>query len=480
MLPAELLIAVVDYLIEVPVQIPTQARQRLHRNPFNYSRASPELATLSLVNRVFRRVCIPSIFAYVECTGLEKLKKLNDHFLEIPIVVNSIQTLHLRGTCTPEALEIVGHILPLLASLKWLDLDAMQVDGALLDIIDRHPTLKTVAVLKPPRLSISSSLSKFLLHSGHAQNPEALKQLEADLRHGIQLWKLRVSGRYSFVEIGLGELHVPRFPRLRELEISMNGVRSISWLPPFVEDHPDLTKVTLVDDYDDLSFQRSELSIPFIIPFFEATTCFADFILQQITVTRHTPSDPRPGSGFEGWDITSLRIQVSDSLLDVLRAVSTSWPGITELAVDVYGLKLFHVDDFISTISSFRHLRTIAFPRLLQSINFGHKTPWLPAPRRRTRSSPKEPAASVTSEAALRWYTTRITSKVPSLEAFYVEERGEDGPGLDWNLIGWYLPRPKLLVDGGGIELGGTVPLKPPERRVGYVKPVLPNSYKDY
>lgn len=91
MLPEELLVSIVEYLDGFRIFIPKKPQGFFHSMPTHYTPASRELAAFSLVNQQFRRICVPFLFAYVECRGSEKLKKLNEQCGDLPNVVNSVR-----------------------------------------------------------------------------------------------------------------------------------------------------------------------------------------------------------------------------------------------------------------------------------------------------------------------------------------------------------------------------------------------------
>ncbi|KAJ7575044.1 hypothetical protein C8J56DRAFT_976936 [Mycena floridula] len=457
-LPEELLFTVVNYLVDIPVRIPAPAGARNSLNSFNYTPASRALVAFSRVNHQFRRISLPLLFVHVECKGFEKLQNLAEQCQDIPTVLKSIRTLHLTDLShCPEASETLRRILPSLTSLTWLDMDSMQTDKALWNDIEVHPTLTTAAVLFEPRKFYYDPypVSKMLLTSGDIGTFQwSVKTLESWLDRGIRIWTLTLYAKLVIWN-GLGDLCIPA---LHHLKIRTNGSQLGPWLPRFVARHPDLTRITFQSE----SFELNPSCIPlFLLPFFDslATNGIDDFLLQKIVIARHGFASSTSSPEFQGWDVTGLILRVSDSLLDVLRIATILFPQMSELTIEVTGLKLFHIDDLISIISSFQHLQTLRFRRFLQYIDFGGKEPWR---RRRTRSSP-EAALSSLSEAAMQWYILRLAAKVPSLEAIYIDEKGHDDPEKvhrPWDLEGWFIPQRKLLIEGGGIELSGSVKLR--------------------
>ncbi|KAJ7595998.1 hypothetical protein C8J56DRAFT_923769 [Mycena floridula] len=411
MLPEELLVSVVEYLDAFRVFIPKKP-QALHRSmPTHYTPASRELAAFSLVNQQFRRICVPFLFAYVECRGSEKLEKLNEQCGDIPTVVNSVRLaiLHLTGMSqSSEVCAIIGHLLPSFSSLQWLDLEKIHFDAALLENIHTHPTLTAAIVFRQPSHLSSSPLSKIIQRTKTVGRQGDFPGLESMLNRGMQLQKLTITGNMS--ETVIGQL---RIPHLRKLEISGSYAKLHSWLLEFVNNHPDLSKITFKDNHAvvEQNLRRRHLSIPFLTPFFEAVieNKLDDVFLRKFTIARQPAQS---GPEFKGWDVKGLAILVDQSLPDVVRIASTLFPQVTKLTLDVDNMDTF----------------------------------------------------SATLEVAMRWYILRLADKVPSLEAIYVKELGKDDPQQfwEWEFEGWYLPRRKLLVDGGGTELVGSARLELP------------------
>ncbi|KAJ7583324.1 hypothetical protein C8J56DRAFT_1055087 [Mycena floridula] len=175
--------------------------------------------------------------------------------------------------------------------------------------------------------------------------------IELRLLSGMQLGKLRIDGIFS--ETVFQSLHIPL---VRELEISMNEAQVGSWLPTFIVGHSDLTKITLEDDCTRRNFQLSAPSIPFICPFLEAVTAngLKDVILRKFTIGRPRSCEVQSGPQFDG---TSL------------------FPRLTELALDIDAVEVFHIDEFISLLSSLRYLKTLSIPRFLEYIDFDGTDP---------------------------------------------------------------------------------------------------------
>ncbi|KAJ7595993.1 hypothetical protein C8J56DRAFT_884128 [Mycena floridula] len=385
--------------------------------------------------------------------GSEKLEKLNEQCGDIPTVVNSVRILHLTEMShSSEVCAIIGHLLPSFSSLQWLDLEGIDFDAALLESIHTHPTLTAAIVLLLPSRLPSSPLSKIIQRTKTVGRQGDFPELEWTLNRGMQLHKLRITGNMS--ETVIGQL---RIPHLRKLEISGSYVQLHSWLLGFVNNHPNLSKITFKDDHvvAEQKLRQRHRSIPFLAPFFEAAieSKLDDVFLRKFTIIRQPGQS---GPEFKGWDVKALAILVDQSLPDIVRIASTLFPQVTKLTLDVDNMgTLLHIDDFIALIRLFRHLRTLSIPGFFGYIDFGGKTPWRSPSRGKKRRSPRQTKVSATVEAAMRWYILRLADRIPSLEAIHVKESGKDDPKQfwEWEFEGWYLPRRKLLVDGGGIEL---------------------------
>lgn len=374
-----------------------------------------------------------------------------------------------------EFCPIIGHLLPFFSSLQWLDLEDIHFDAALLENIHTHPTLTAAIVFRQPSHLSSSPLSKIIHRSTTVGIQGDFPGLESTLNRGMQLQKLTITGNLS--ETLIGQL---RIPHLRKLEISGSYAKLHSWLFRFVDNHPDLSKVTFKDDHAvfEENLRRTHLSIPFLAPFFEAVieSKLDDVFLHKFTIARQ-PAESGPE--FKGWGVKGLAILVDQSLPDTVRIASTLFPQVTKLTLDVENMDTFHIvllpcltlfscayniiqDDFIALIRLFRHVRTLSIPGFFGYIDFGGKTPWRSRGEKPRSCKPRRPSATL--EAPMRWYILRLADRIPSLEAIYVKESGKDDPKQfwDWKFEGWYLPRRKLLVDGGGIELVSSAQLDLP------------------
>lgn len=77
-LPEEVLLSVATYLVDNTIPVPRQTRDTNYTPPFHYVKASPELLTLSLATRQFRRICLPLVFSYIECCSKQEFEKFTD------------------------------------------------------------------------------------------------------------------------------------------------------------------------------------------------------------------------------------------------------------------------------------------------------------------------------------------------------------------------------------------------------------------
>ncbi len=85
MLPEELVHAIVESLAYNPT--PTE----LYLPEPRYKHTSSELCSLSLVNRRFRRICLPFLFSFVQTKYFKGLQKFRDQSLSSPQFAASIR-----------------------------------------------------------------------------------------------------------------------------------------------------------------------------------------------------------------------------------------------------------------------------------------------------------------------------------------------------------------------------------------------------
>jgi hypothetical protein len=114
-------------------------------------------------------------------------------------------------------------------------------------------------------------------------------------------------------------------------------------------------------------------------------------------------------------------------------------------------------------LSGFSSLKLLRLPGIHCCLNFGEQTPWLAPLVKRQRRRDKPVNGGLLVEAALSWYVTRIVQAMPSIEGVYLAEEHDDPWDCRkrWKLDGWYRVEQKLLVDGGGKELAGTLSITP-------------------
>lgn len=317
------------------------------------------------------------------------------------------------------------------------------------------------------------------MYPSDARREGDAKELTYILGRGARLMSLSIS-----LKMASGGLGLLTIPSLVELEISMISA-DLFWLPQFIIRHPNLRKITFLDRNGGVELPRAP-NTPFIDRFFEAavTDLPPNAVTPiQFTIERELGGVLTSNPPFDNWKVTALLLRVRSAIIQVVGLASRIFPSINFLTLTMETSDVNHMvsspflpfffstnrpqlhqDTFIDCLKMFPSLRILSLPSILPHLDFSGKMPTQRLP------SPKLSEA-FTAEAALQWFGLRMASALPSLDAIYFEEEGyelEDTRKMEeWRLVGWYRVQQRLLMNGGGNELVGTLSIWPPWKRSG-------------
>ncbi|KAJ3864731.1 hypothetical protein EV359DRAFT_63773 [Lentinula novae-zelandiae] len=455
LLPEELLEMMIQDLAYAPVY------------PFNglssarCKRVSSELITLSVLNRQFRRISLPFLFAFVTLKHLEDVEKFLQMCLVNPTLGSTIRVIKLNEVDFPKK---SGHdelcrLLPHLTRLTCLDLQGSTSSVPLLNTVNQHPSISTMIVDSlcglddlPSPLS-SLGLSKVVVECGCISHPG----LETSYVRGLEVYRLLVFQPESLKE----EFGNSRFQGLHEISLAMNRHPIfLEWLPRLASTHSQLKNVIFVDRSNS-KMQFTSDTIPFILPFIEKS--FQQGLDTTFSITRLVITRTQCGSlsATMEWRVTELVMNVQSSLLVILPLVASCFPYIHTLGVGVYHKRRYNVDELVAVLASFRSLRVLKSVRLFKKLRSPDEQlhrPWKPL--RHIDKIHRVRRLGARAEARLYWYMSLISKGLPSLEAVYIEEEGYGDEKScshgDWSLQGW------LSIGGatrdviGTFELSGT------------------------
>ncbi|KAJ4464278.1 hypothetical protein C8R41DRAFT_860181 [Lentinula lateritia] len=423
-------------------------------------RVSSELITLSVLNRQFRRISLPFLFAFVTLKHLEDVEKFLQMCLVNPTLGSTIRVIKLDEMhfSKKSGHDELCRLLPHLTRLTCVDLQGSTSSVTLLNTVNQHPSISTMIVDSlygldnlPPPLS-SLNLSKVVVECGRISHPG----LETSYVRGLEVYRLVVFQPESLKE----EFGNSRFQGLHEISLVMNRhPLFLEWLPRLASSHPHLKKV-IIADISNQKMKYTSDTIPFILPFIQKSSqqgLDTTFSITRLVITRALScslSTPE-------WRVTELDMNVQSSLLVILPLVASCFPYIHTLGVGVYHKRRYNVDELVAVLASFRSLRVLKSVRLFKKLRSPDEQlhrPWKPL--RHIDKIHRVRRLGARAEARLYWYMSLISKALPSLEAVYIEEEGYGDEKScshgDWSLQGW------LSIGGatrdviGTLELSGT------------------------
>ncbi|KAJ3882657.1 hypothetical protein F5051DRAFT_449030 [Lentinula edodes] len=444
-LPEELTQLVVEYIVSNPA-IDVPQLLELH-----WKHSRNRLISLSLANHQFRRICMPFLFAYVEVRGaygdLEKLKA--------QCVINESFALSIRTIdyyCySPGQIDIVHHLLHRLMNLSQVILnDGVLVDMPLLHLLSQQHIQNVVIAswksLPSKYLSQlgSSSLSKITLDSIKLYTEGVEHELANYIHYGMQIRCLTVPPK--LLVLAHNSFSTRSFSGLIELELWLNLIPELSWLPEFICAHPLLRRIRFSMSRVQWNIDRI---VPFILPFLNAideegladTFEFKAFSIARSSSTPFPQSSstpfPQSTEPLCGWHVAGLWFCISEwSSRRLLQLAHTFFPQTSTLTIESplpgSDCASINADEVIDCLSRFSSLRTVNLVYLFRNLKFGdletYRSPQTFATAERyhghlgIRTSHVQTDRAAEIEAALIWYTSCIAQRIPTIENFLIQE----------------------------------------------------------
>ncbi|KIK52300.1 hypothetical protein GYMLUDRAFT_251341 [Collybiopsis luxurians FD-317 M1] len=400
-----------------------------------FERPSPELRSLSLVNRHIRRVCLPLLFAYLRIDGPLRAKKLYAGHCLLPSPCPKLtRVLSLCGWYFHNPLDVdaVCLLLPFLERLSSVrvDLPDSECDYTkLLQSFYQHPTLATVV---NTRSSSSYSIaqwtslpvSKVICESFHFTYNAI-----SSTRH-VYRRENYITGAFKFKRITFynddfpleDSLPLPQFNGLSELTLYM-GIRktTFSWLPEFLSAHPQLHKLWFRAHVSGLGSLLS-FEMPSIVH-----ALVENFVVQYGHHFRVDCLGLSRAVSSQQWQVTGLTLvagyyEPDAVLLETLSLASSAFPAIELLVLEIESGEYqnrIHLDDFAVALARFPSLRVLHLKGLCKLLDDREYWKIL---RGFDLNDPCRVGALCAKHNVSRC-TSRIAKEVPGLEAFYISEQ---------------------------------------------------------
>ncbi|KAJ3715901.1 hypothetical protein DFJ43DRAFT_1101661 [Lentinula guzmanii] len=435
--PEELLHAVVGYIAYNTCFIETQIPE------LRWKYARSQLLSLSLTARQFRRLSFPFLFAHIEIRRVEDIKNLVDQCALNITLAASIRTLDISVGLREEDVNTLHVLLSQLIRLSQLNWNSIPIDLPLLNAINRHPLTAVLMTSMNclPSSANPSDLTKIVLKyapivagSNDYRNAQFDQQLYAHLNRGMCLLRLSV-GQASYLGVEFG---ARRLNGLREIDLTLDdrAISELSWLRGITDAHPHLWKIRFLDLHG--YYFINGRTISFVQSFLEDIRregLEESMSLKGFAVTRTTPGSALSSRPINDWQVTGLNLKMRT--LRVLKLAHERFPQTTILTLSIGRV---HVDDFMEVLCRFSSLQVVNLSHASHCLHFGKKKPWTSCHKAKSRRHPVKRVGPVETESAMIWYTSRIARRIPTIDAFYIEEYGYDEPigsGDRWEVLGW-------------------------------------------
>ncbi|KAJ7708766.1 hypothetical protein B0H17DRAFT_1030813 [Mycena rosella] len=460
-LPVELLLIMLDDLFEIHCSPPPKNPYLPASDSANCHRSTSfrficYLRSLSTVSRRLRQLCLPLIFRTTRCTDLTRLQQLSAECTRNPNFARLIRHLDLGEV---DARDVLLDLLPRLISLTWLELEASQLDARLLETMNSHASLDTVAV-RDVHLNALAALQlpfpKIIVRKTHLNRElkHESEALRAVVTRGAKFEHLILHDRRDFGNGGASLL----LPGLEQVDVEMCcPIISIeTWLPNFAQRHTSLNTIKFFDEYG--MFWRENPNIPFAPQFIDALrreTPPLDAELRSFSLARVAS-----WTSLNDWEPTQLGLLLrSQSGISALSAASVLAPRLSSLDLVLHGTYAttpIHIDDFAEPFRYVTALRTLHLTNAYGHLHVGGRAPWL-APQRAAKPA-LGTSECVTAHHAMMWYMARVAQQAPSLDLIHVTDSGYDGKGRyrhPWTLRASYRVRNNAVRD---LEVVGGTP----------------------
>ncbi|KAJ3996045.1 hypothetical protein F5050DRAFT_1895304 [Lentinula boryana] len=212
--------------------------------------------------------------------------------------------------------------------LEWVELRFCSARRVLLEAILAQPSVLTVLVEQLPDASLHDNLSK-VLYEGMSTTTALSPDLERCLGQGMRLGRLEVL-EPELLNDNFGQRH---FTGLEELRLSMRRYPvSFSWLSALSSTHSSLKEVWLIDDNRHYFRRHTPVFISSFVKESQQKDLSKNYIIKRVGLRRHT------GQRSQDWCVMSLTIFTtfaSTSLVEILTLISTSFPKLETLTLDL-------------------------------------------------------------------------------------------------------------------------------------------------
>ncbi|KAJ3979752.1 hypothetical protein F5890DRAFT_1545223 [Lentinula detonsa] len=437
-LPNELLHSIIEYLAYIP-KLPDSSSKS------QFKCASPELLALSVTNWRLRRICLPFLFANIKIRHIKDARRLEDFSLVLKFT--TLLAISHFFSRSQEGDRILCPLLPCMKRLEWVELRFCSARSVLLEAILAQPSVSTVLVEQLPDVSLRGNLSK-VVHEGASIPTVFSPNLERCLNQGMRLGRLEVLDP-GLLNDNFGQKH---FAGLEELRLSMRRYSvSFSWLSALSLAHSSLKELWLIDDNRQYFSRHTPVFISSFVEESQRQDLSKNYIIERLGLRRAQCS--------QDWRVMSLTIFTtfaSTSLVEILTLISTSFPKLETLTLDLDSHKAsYDVDDLAAVLGRCPSLRVLYLHNVFKRLRFGSRC--LPTVCRANSTSILDRLAA-RAASGLSTFTSRVAKKVLSLDTIYIYDMGYEyekfGSGKRWYLVGW------LHVLNGNRDVDGTVRCK--------------------
>ncbi|KAJ3790385.1 hypothetical protein GGU10DRAFT_430987 [Lentinula aff. detonsa] len=440
-LPNELLHSIIGYLAYVP-KLPDS------RSKSQFKCASAELLALSVTNWRLRRICLPFLFANIKIRHIKDARRLKDSSLVLFKKFTKLLAIA-HFARSEEDDQILYPILPCMKRLEWVELRFCSARGDFLKAILALPSVSTVLVEQLPDASLHDYLSK-VLYEGTSTTTTLSPDLERCLGQGMRLGRLEVLEP----ELLNDDFGQRPFAGLEELRLSMRRYPvSFSWLSALSSTHSSLKELWLIDDNRHYFSRHTPIFISSFIEESQRQDLSKNYFIERVGLRKATDQCSKD------WCVMSLTIFTtfaSTSLVEILTLISTSFPKLETLTLDLDSHQAtYDVDDLAAVLGRCPSLRVLYLHNVFKRLRFGSRC--LPTVCRGNSTSTLDRLAA-RAASGLSTFTSRVAKKVLSLDTLYINDMGYEyekfGSGKRWYLVGW------LHVLNGNRDIDGTVRCK--------------------
>ncbi|KAF5392077.1 hypothetical protein D9757_003314 [Collybiopsis confluens] len=473
LLPEEVLLAIFEglaYTSEPPATI--------HRARSRFRTVSPELLSLSFVNRQFRGLSLPFLFASLRIRRVRTAQR----FLEFCSSNPSLCPEHTRGLLVELPFD---RVLPLfecqllclivaqLKRLDYADLGGFESNYAVLNAILNSSLTNLLirsttdsefqqqfnnVLLKNPSKTVLQDI-RFRDDLGY---PIFSRTLGEWLDRGMKVERMSFGLERS--SLLLNALRLRTVKGLKEIVLSIVYLTpsepiSFAWLPVLTAAQPQLEKIWLHDTARGTGNFFCKHLLCFVSSFateIDRLDLHKYLCIRDIGLGKATGGFP----SHQGWQVTELSIGISlqsPMLIEILSSVVSSFPAMEIFNLDLFDSKSPHLQpadsDLVSVLSRLPRLRYLYTQNLLQVL-------------KDCRNLPTESASAKVAACAgtfVTWYTSLMAKKLVHLEAIHIREdgsaRSQRGVYYSWNVAGW------LYIDDGSRDVHGPLNCSGSNRR---------------